>query len=109
MEVRKFLFWPFNQHLWIVWLISFIPAFGTLYQRLTLPESTRFLSAQKSKHHDHANEAGDDIDELKKARKCEATKMGNIPKGDKNEIDNKATAASDDTSEVDEATSPLDV
>ena len=38
--------------------------------------------------------------------------MGNVPKGDKNEIDNKATAtdsASDDTSEVDEATAPLDV
>jgi hypothetical protein len=38
--------------------------------------------------------------------------MGNIPKGDKVEIDNKATAAdsaSDDTSEVDEATAPLEV
>ena len=36
--------------------------------------------------------------------------MGNIPKGDKNEIDNKATAADgalDDTSEMDEATAPL--
>lgn len=29
--------------------ISLIPAFGTLYQRLTLPESTRFISAQKLK------------------------------------------------------------
>ena len=38
--------------------------------------------------------------------------MGNVPKGDKKEIDNKATAAdsaSDDTSEVDEATVPLEV
>ena len=64
------------------------------------------------KHHDHANEAGDDIDELKKTQKSEDTKMGNVPKGDKNEIDNKATAtdsASDDTSEVDEATAPLEV
>jgi hypothetical protein len=64
------------------------------------------------KQHDHANEAGDDIDELKKAQKSEDTKMGNIPKGDKNEIDNKTTAAdsaSDDTSEVDEATAPLEV
>jgi hypothetical protein len=38
--------------------------------------------------------------------------MGNIPKGDKNEIDNKATAAdsaSDNTSEVDKATAPPEV
>jgi PHS family inorganic phosphate transporter-like MFS transporter len=76
-----------------------VPAFGTLYQRLTLPESTRFLSAQKLKHHDHANEAGDDIDELKKAQKSEDT---NIP--------NKAIdSASDDTGDVDEATAPLEV
>lgn len=89
--------------------ISLIPAFGTLYQRLTLPESTRFLSAQRLKHHDHANEAGDDIDELKKAQNSEDT---NIPKEDKNKIANKAIAAdssSDDTGEVDEATAPLDV
>ncbi|KAF7978454.1 hypothetical protein HWV62_652 [Athelia sp. TMB] len=28
--------------------LSLIPAFGTLYQRLTLPESTRFIASQKS-------------------------------------------------------------
>lgn len=27
--------------------ISLIPAFATLYQRLTLPESTRFIASQK--------------------------------------------------------------
>ncbi|KAG6907148.1 hypothetical protein DXG01_010325 [Tephrocybe rancida] len=27
--------------------VSLVPAFGTLYQRLTLPESTRFLASQK--------------------------------------------------------------
>ncbi|KDR70726.1 hypothetical protein GALMADRAFT_127617 [Galerina marginata CBS 339.88] len=59
--------------------LSLIPAFATLYQRLTLPESTRFLSAQKLKHSDHANEAADDIDELKKAQREEDIKMGNIP------------------------------
>lgn len=26
--------------------VSLIPAFGTLYQRLTLPESTRFIASQ---------------------------------------------------------------
>lgn len=35
----------------VVWRIvvgiSLIPAFGTLYQRLTLPESTRFIASQK--------------------------------------------------------------
>ena len=64
------------------------------------------------KYHDHANEAGDDIDGLKKAQKSEDAEMGKTPKGDKNEIDNKTTAAdsaSDDTSEVDEATAPLEV
>jgi hypothetical protein len=76
------------------------------YQRLTLPESTRFLSARKLKHHDDANEAGDDIDALKKAQKSEDSKMGKTLKGDKNEID-KATAA--DSSEVEEATPPLEV
>nr|CAI94747.1 phosphate transporter [Hebeloma cylindrosporum] len=93
--------------------ISLVPAFGTLYQRLTLPESTRFLSAQKLKHHDHANEAGDDIEELKKAQKAEEDiKMDNIPKGDKGEIENKTRAvdsSSADTSDVDEATAPVDV
>lgn len=96
----------------IVWRIivgiSLIPAFGTLYQRLTLPESIRFLSAQKLKHHDHANEAGDDIDELKRAQKSEDTKMGNI-KGDKNEIDNKAFATDSASDDVDEATAPPEV
>lgn len=28
--------------------LSLIPAFGTLYQRLTLPESTRFIASQKT-------------------------------------------------------------
>jgi len=93
-------------------VISLVPAFGTLYQCLTPLESTRFLSAQKLKRHEHTNEAGDHIDELKKAQKSEDAKMGSIPKGAKNEIDNKATAsdsASDNTSEVDEATAPLEV
>jgi len=64
------------------------------------------------RQHDHANEAGDDIDELKKAQKSEDAEMGKTLKGDKNEIDNKATAAdsaSHDSSEVNEATTPLEV
>ena len=38
-------------------MISLVPAFGTLYQCLTPLESTRFLSAQKLKRHEHTNEA----------------------------------------------------
>ena len=67
--------------------LSLIPAFGTLYQRLTLPESTRFISAQKLKHSDHADEAGDKIDELKKAQKAD-------------------DSASDGTDQVDDTSAP---
>ncbi|TFY68972.1 hypothetical protein EVJ58_g697 [Rhodofomes roseus] len=41
--------------------LSLIPAFGTLYQRLTLPESNRFKASQKG-----AEAETDSIDELKK-------------------------------------------
>ena len=41
--------------------LSLIPAFGTLYQRLTLPESKRFKAAQQ-----HAETEAESIDELKK-------------------------------------------
>ena len=30
--------------------LSLIPAFGTLYQRLTLPESTRYIASQERPH-----------------------------------------------------------
>lgn len=40
-----------NALFFLVWRIvvglSLIPAFGTLYQRLTLPESTRYIEAKK--------------------------------------------------------------
>lgn len=48
----------------IVWRIvvglSLIPAFGTLYQRLTLPESTRYLKSTKTDVEE------DPIEELKR-------------------------------------------
>ncbi|KAF8227722.1 MFS general substrate transporter [Tricholoma matsutake] len=44
--------------------ISLVPAFGTLYQRLTLPESTRYIAAQKLK----SGEEGDAIAEIKRAQ-----------------------------------------
>ncbi|KAG6899275.1 hypothetical protein C0993_011706 [Termitomyces sp. T159_Od127] len=48
--------------------VSLIPAFGTLYQRLTLPESTRFLASQKLKNATSAEEQGDALDAIKKAQ-----------------------------------------
>lgn len=69
--------------------LSLIPAFGTLYQRLTLPESTRYISAQKIKDGDHANEAADDIDELKKEKEPENAKTQNSA-DDAGEVDNAA-------------------
>lgn len=52
----------------LVWRItiglSLIPAFGTLYQRLTLPESTRFERSRKVGAQEEAN-GKDDIAVLK--------------------------------------------
>lgn len=49
--------------------ISLIPAFGTLYQRLTLPESKRFISSQKLKLTGQDTEAQPgDIAELEKEK-----------------------------------------
>ncbi|KAF8968784.1 phosphate transporter [Flammula alnicola] len=85
-----------------VWRIvigfSLIPAFGTLYQRLTLPESTRYVLAQKIRHQDLANEAADSIELLKKEQKPqhEHIKMDNLtPSG--RSIDNaeRPTTAED--------------
>jgi PHS family inorganic phosphate transporter-like MFS transporter len=73
--------------------LSLIPAFGTLYQRLTLPESTRFISAQRLKDRDHANEAADDLDELK-------------AKGAQSETNDTEKVIASNNVEVDEATPP---
>lgn len=48
--------------------LSLIPAFGTLYQRLTLAESTRFIASQEKK------EEEDPIAALKKQQAVEEAK-----------------------------------
>ncbi|KAG6906723.1 hypothetical protein DXG01_012413 [Tephrocybe rancida] len=58
--------------------VSLVPAFATLYQRLTLPESTRFLASQKLKNANTYAEEGDAIAEIKRAQVAEDIKMGNI-------------------------------
>jgi len=104
-----FVFSQFDLILWLVWRVivglSLIPAFGTLYQRLTLPESTRFISAQQLKNRDHANDAGDDIDELKEPEDAKIQKSAkNQTNATEREID--IGNVSDDTGEVDNTTAP---
>ncbi|KAH0586687.1 hypothetical protein H2248_007902 [Termitomyces sp. 'cryptogamus'] len=48
--------------------VSLIPAFGTLYQRLTLPESNRFIASQKLKNATSAAEEGYALAAIKKAQ-----------------------------------------
>ncbi|KAF8957885.1 phosphate transporter [Flammula alnicola] len=83
--------------------ISLIPAFGTLYQHLTLPESTRYLKAQKMKHQVHANEAADDIDRLKQAQCAEELRMQNEKPEDAS-LDDKSS-----NQKIDEETAPVEM
>ncbi|KAH9474334.1 putative metabolite transporter C2H8.02 [Psilocybe cubensis] len=77
--------------------ISLVPAFGTLYQRLTLPESTRYLSAQKHKEAMEA-EATDEISQLKKAQAEEEIKMANLSGAKKDESVTTETRKGSETS-----------
>ncbi|KAF8960560.1 major facilitator superfamily domain-containing protein [Flammula alnicola] len=83
--------------------ISLIPAFGTLYQRLTLPELTRYLKAQKMKHQDHANETADDIDRLKQAQRAEELRMQN-EKPEDSSLDDKSA-----NQNIDEEMAPVEM
>ena len=56
--------------------LSLVPAFGTLYQRLTLPESTRFKEMRKGHEESghgggHGGGGGDEIAELKRQQQLE--------------------------------------
>ncbi|KAF5310044.1 hypothetical protein D9619_010128 [Psilocybe cf. subviscida] len=68
--------------------ISLIPAFGTLYQRLTLPESVRFTDSQKIDGQGHSTAHGtssqrseDEFEKLKREQRIEEreTVDGSIP------------------------------
>lgn len=54
--------------------VSLIPAFATLYQRLTLPESVRFLKSQKIAHSEQGTPPPDEIAQLKAAQRAEDEK-----------------------------------
>ncbi|KAH6918398.1 phosphate transporter [Coprinopsis sp. MPI-PUGE-AT-0042] len=75
--------------------ISLIPAFGTLYQRLTLPESTRFEKAQKL---DMENRREDDeISKLKDLQKEEKASTGDVT-AEPREVASSVVASSDEMS-----------
>ena len=58
--------------------LSLVPAFGTLYQRLTLRESSRFINAQKQ---NAVEEDEDDIDKLKRQQRAsEEAEMKDLSK-----------------------------
>ena len=57
--------------------VSLIPAFGTLYQRLTLPESTRYTASKKLSSSVGSKEEGDIINQFKQAQLGEKASLGN--------------------------------
>jgi len=73
----------------LVWRIvvgvSLIPAFGTLYQRLTLPESTRYTASKKLTSSVSSNEESDLINQFKQAQ------LGEKASGNKAEVQDDAT------------------
>lgn len=76
--------------------VSLVPAFGTLYQRLTLPESIRFVASQKLKNATSAAEEGDAIAQIKLAQVDEDIKMGNItPPSDDEKLESVVTSEED--------------
>ncbi|KAF5371016.1 hypothetical protein D9615_010016 [Tricholomella constricta] len=75
--------------------LSLIPAFGTLYQRLTLPESTRFLASQKLKEAHTAAEHGDAVAELKRAQAADDIKMESMTQGSNDDQGDKCILPAD--------------
>lgn len=74
---------------YVVWRIvvgvSLVPAFGTLYQRLTLPESARFITSQKLRGEEADADAA--IEEFKKAQVGQRKLYSNTPKEDEKKED----------------------
>ncbi|KAF8956358.1 phosphate transporter [Flammula alnicola] len=106
-QLSSFALFPCLFLTFLVWRIvvgiSLIPAFGALYHHLTLPESTRYLKAQKMEHQDHANEAADDIDRLKQAQCAEELRMQNEKPEDAS-LDDKSS-----NQKIDEETAPVEM
>jgi hypothetical protein len=85
----------------IIIALSLIPAFGTLYQRLTLPESTRYKKDLAAKQAQLDAEAGDEIAKLKAAQRAEEIRMQKAEKTTKED----ATGADIEVEKVSERAS----
>ncbi|KAJ7157466.1 inorganic phosphate transporter [Mycena filopes] len=59
--------------------VSLVPAFATLYQRLTLPESTRFIASQQAQSVLAGQGQQDDVMELKKQQKAAEESSATTP------------------------------
>ena len=82
--------------------VSLIPAFATLYQRLTLPESVRFIKSQKLAHSEQGTPPPDEIDQLKAAQREEDKKA----ERDAAKATEKGEDSIEMTSSADESTDP---
>ncbi|KAF9045115.1 phosphate transporter [Panaeolus papilionaceus] len=81
--------------------VSLIPAFGTLYQRLTLPESTRFKASQALTHQEAGGSpSSNDEDEIARLKRAQAAQDGE--KKDATEVTEKDAASNDDSSASDD-------
>ncbi|KAF8990649.1 hypothetical protein BDQ17DRAFT_1547150 [Cyathus striatus] len=81
--------------------ISLIPAFGTLYQRLTLSEFTRFIASKRQTHSEDGHEL-DEIDELKRKQREEEKSKSHSPDIDNLRVDGKVKEASSSPSPSEE-------
>ncbi|KAF5361060.1 hypothetical protein D9756_004461 [Leucocoprinus leucothites] len=80
--------------------LSLIPAFGTLYQRLTLPESTRYENAQRQQLNP---EAGDEVAELKRQQElAEGATSSDSHSGSLSKEEEKSSSTPEDTTEAPE-------
>ena len=95
--------------------LSLVPAFGTLYQRLTLPESTRFKEMRKGAHEESGHGGGsgsgeDEIAELKRQQQLEEMeKEGKGNGGSQESSSPTSTAPESGTNTVDDGASKQEV
>lgn len=69
--------------------LSLIPAFATLYQRLTLPESTRYKASQKLRSNANASDEDAAIEAIKRAQRGEDLRLGHLGSEDLEKADLK--------------------
>ncbi|PPQ64102.1 hypothetical protein CVT24_008919 [Panaeolus cyanescens] len=78
--------------------VSLVPAFGTLYQRLTLPESTRFKASQALIHTEAGGQSSQDEDEIARLKRAQAAEEAK----DQNDVTEKEASSTDEASTSDD-------